>query len=193
MARIKFKKSVGSPIRQRQVSEQELALFRLSVSDVQPLSADRVALRKPAPKASALHSHRDNIAVMQELASAPFDLESFENGDQLCFARPGFQLRQMRKLKRGSYCVEAELDLHGFTVKQAQFETARFIHQCQQLRLKTVRIIHGKGNSSRGNIPKIKQNLDRWLRQWDAVFAYCSARDCDGGTGAIYVLLRHCN
>ncbi len=191
MARARSKNNLSSKKRYRAVSDADRALFRSNIDDVVRLTSDRIVLRKPAPKPSAHHSIQDDKAVLEELAQSSLDIDSIDNGDQLQFARPGFQLSRLRKLKRGFYSVEAELDLHGLTVKQAQLETAKFITSSQKLGVKCVRIIHGKGNRSKGNVPKIKHSLDRWLRQWDAVLAFCSARQCDGGTGAIYVLLRN--
>ncbi|HBC58673.1 MAG TPA: DNA mismatch repair protein MutS [Gammaproteobacteria bacterium] len=191
MARARSKNNLSRSARYTSISETDRALFRQSIENVVPLASDRIALRKPRPKPNARHTLADDKAVLRELANPSIDFDSIENGDQLQFARPGFQISRLRKLKRGCYSVEAELDLHGLTVQQAQHETAKFIQNSRKAGFKCVRIIHGKGNRSKGNIPKIKQNLDRWLRQWDAVLAYSSARTYDGGTGALYVLLRN--
>ncbi|MCW8826282.1 MAG: Smr/MutS family protein, partial [Gammaproteobacteria bacterium] len=83
--------------------------------------------------------------------------------------------------------VEAELDLHGFTVNEARVELTEFLHFAMESGLRCVRIIHGKGKSSQ---PILKQKVDYWLRQREEVLAFCSAINRDGGTGALYLLLR---
>ena len=64
-----------------------------------------------------------------------------------------------------------------------------FMQECRQFGYRHVIIIHGKGYRSQGR-PVIKPMVNRWLRQDDEVLAFCSARPKDGGTGAVYVLLR---
>jgi DNA-nicking Smr family endonuclease len=106
------------------------------------------------------------------------------------YARPGLQRTVMRRLRRGDYRIGAELDLHGMTADAARGELARFLREAIGRELRCVRIIHGKGLGSEGRGPVLKPRVARWLRQRDDVLAYCSARPADGGTGALYVLLR---
>ena len=96
----------------------------------------------------------------------------------------------MRKLRRGQYAIEAQLDLHGNTVPEARERVSTFLRDMQTQGKRCVRIIHGKGKSSEGKLPVLKGKVNAWLQQWDQVLAFCSARPNDGGTGAIYVLLR---
>ena len=83
-----------------------------------------------------------------------------------------------------------ELDLHGMTVAEARPMLAEFIADSRQQRLRCVRIIHGKGFRSASAQPVLKGLVNNWLRQHDGVLAFCSARPADGGTGAVYVLLK---
>jgi DNA-nicking Smr family endonuclease len=85
--------------------------------------------------------------------------------------------------------VELELDLHGLTVSYAREMLLEFLRACRQRRVRCVQIVHGKGKSS-DRQPILKHKLNLWLRQWEDVLAFCSARPRDGGTGAVYVLLR---
>ncbi|NOY16927.1 MAG: DNA mismatch repair protein MutS [Gammaproteobacteria bacterium] len=110
--------------------------------------------------------------------------------DELSYQGNGVQNRIMKELKRGKISVERRLDLHGQTVEQAHQSCMRFIHHCQQAQQYCLLIIHGQGYRSTGGIPVLKQHIDCWLRQHDAVLAYCSALPRDGGKGAVYVLLR---
>ncbi len=50
--------------------------------------------------------------------------------------------------------------------------------------------MHGKGHGSLHKLPVLKTKVQGWLRQRDEVLAFCSARPVDGGTGAVYVLLK---
>ena len=86
--------------------------------------------------------------------------------------------------------IEAELDLHGLTAERAEPMLATFLAECQQQQIRCVRVIHGKGWGSRDNRPVLKSKVNYWLRQSDAVLAFCSATIEDGGTGALYILLK---
>ena len=96
----------------------------------------------------------------------------------------------LRKLRRGQFQIGPALDLHGMTVATAREALTRFLHAARREGRSCVRIIHGKGNGSRHRGPVLKLKINHWLRQRDEVLAFCSARPVDGGTGAIYVLLR---
>ncbi len=110
--------------------------------------------------------------------------------DELSYQGNGIQNRVMKDLRRGKIPVEDVLDLHGKTVEQAHEVCMNFLHQSQQSAFYCVLIIHGRGYRSEGGIPILKQQVDYWLQQHDAVLAYCSAIPRDGGTGAVYALLR---
>jgi DNA-nicking Smr family endonuclease len=100
------------------------------------------------------------------------------------------QQRLFRDLRRGKIRSELELDLHGLTANHARQTLEQFLSDCQQRKLRCARIIHGKGYGSKGQQPVLKQKLNIWLRQHRDVLAFCSATPQDGGTGAVYVLLR---
>ena len=96
----------------------------------------------------------------------------------------------VRKLRRGQFAVEAELDLHGFIVPQARTALDKFLRDARALGKRCVRVIHGKGRRSQGKLPVLKGKVNAWLRQKDDVMAFCTAVPRDGGAGAVYVLLR---
>ena len=136
----------------------------------------------------------DEQSVLDE-SLEPLSLDTivdtkFNSEDEISFARSGVQQNVMRKLRRGLYRIEAELDLHRMTSEQAHEALRDFIVQCQYRHIRCVRIIHGKGLGSANKLPVLKSRVNSWLRQWDNILAFCSARKCDGGTGAVYVLLR---
>jgi len=94
----------------------------------------------------------------------------------------------MRKLKRGQFDIEDELDLHGMRVKEAGQTLESFLSKCSNHGRRCVRIIHGKGLRTGGSV--LKENVAQWLRLRSDVVAFCSAQPNDGGTGAVYVLLK---
>lgn len=106
------------------------------------------------------------------------------------YHRPGLQNSVLRKLRRGQYPVQDELDLHGLTLSEAGVRLADFLLHARGQRLSCVRIIHGKGLSSPGKSPVLKPQVARWLRAHEGVLAFTPARREDGGSGAMYVLLR---
>jgi DNA-nicking Smr family endonuclease len=169
---------------------EDVDLFRTSVGEVRPVHDDRVAPHRRALSPRPMFRELDEAAVLQDLLSDHFDAADMETGDELIFIRPGLQLRTLRKLRRGQIVVDAELDLHGMTVPVARNAVASFLVGCLRRRIQCVRIIHGKGRGSRHRGPVLKTKVGGWLRQRDEVLAYCSARSYDGGTGAIYVLLK---
>ena len=169
---------------------EDIKLFRDSVGAVKPVRNDRFApiRRKISPR--PVFRERDETEVLRDMLSDLFDPAEMETGDELLYIRTGLQQRTVRKLRRGKLSVEAELDLHGMTVPVARAAVAGFLRECRRRHVQCARIIHGKGLGSRHRAPVLKQKVGGWLRQRDEVLAYCSARHCDGGTGALYVLLK---
>ncbi len=170
--------------------EDDVELFRSSIGEVKPVHHDRVLPEKPAVSPRPVFREMDEADVLRDLLSEAFDPAELETGEELIYVRPGLQHRTLRKLRRGVFVVGAELDLHGMTVAVARNAVAEFLHHCQRRRIQCARVIHGKGRGSRHRAPVLKQKVGGWLRQREEVLAYCSARACDGGTGAIYVLLK---
>jgi len=167
----------------------DLAAFREAVRDVRPLAVPaRVdARRKPRPRAAFRRA--DALAVLEEsITLTAADLE-VESGDELSFRRPGVSDGVLRKLRRGQYRLEAEIDLHGMTLAEAKQGLRDFLAEAIFRGLRCVRIVHGKGLRSGHRGPVLKNGVNVVLRRTDAVVAFCSARQVDGGTGAAYVLL----
>jgi DNA-nicking Smr family endonuclease len=172
------------------VSDDDPDLFRRTMSDAKPLRAEtRVEKAKRKPKPKARFSRADERAVLRE--SLESDIDSIESGnaDRLHFRRPSVGRRTMRQLARGKYAIQDEIDLHGMTVDEAKPRLTDFIDYNARNGRLCVRVVHGKGLGSGDRGPVLKNAVSRWLRQWDTVLAFVSARQVDGGTGAIYVLL----
>ncbi len=174
----------------RDTKREDAELFRAAMKDVQRTATDRIILPKTRPAPTPTQSCRDIDEVLSEMASGKLNHEELEYGDEALFQRPGVSRALMRKLRRGHFSVQAEFDLHGLTVADAKSNLATFIHRCSERGIACVRIIHGKGHRSPGKMPVLKPKVARWLSQWDEVLAFVSARPVDGGTGALYVLLK---
>ncbi len=164
--------------------------FLRAVGEVRRLEHDQAEVRTPPPSARARHRREDDRAVLRDLLSDPVNAADLQPGDELRFMRPGLNRRVFRNLKRGQYRVQQELDLHGLFASEARRMVADFLNDARSEGHLCVRVIHGKGLRSRQQGPVLKGLLDHWLRQREDVLAFCSARPADGGTGAVYVLLR---
>ena len=176
---------------QPQVDKDDSSLFRDAVGEVKPVAAGnrRAPDRKP-PKIAARMQHQDDKAVMRELMEDFQDVDLLETGEHLAWTAPGIQRSELRKLKSGKYTIQSEIDLHGLTRQEAKSAVAEFLFESLHRELRCVRIIHGRGRRNPEQVPVLKRAVDNWLCHHKQVLAYCSARESDGGTGAVYVLLR---
>ncbi len=175
------------------VSDDDSALFRDAVGDVKSVQNDRIDLhhQKPKPKIPATPSKTaDDRSVMEALLDDLSENDLLETGDHLAYTADGVQRSVLRKLRSGRYSLQAEIDLHGHTVEQARLALSEFLKSSRERRHLCVRIIHGKGRKQSLQAPRLKPAVNQWLQRNKAVIAFCSARSCDGGTGAVYVLLR---
>jgi len=172
------------------ISEEDSALFRQAVGNIKPLKQDSIVHNKPKPSATPSRIEEDDRPARQALHDSEYDQNLLERGDELFFSRPGIQKQMIRKLRRGQVKIEDELDLHGLSVEMARTTLTDFLADCHSHSYRCVRIIHGKGIGSESKKPVIKNKVNNWLRQRDDVMAFCSALQADGGTGAVYCLLK---
>jgi DNA-nicking Smr family endonuclease len=164
-------------------------LFREAVRGVKPLGVRSAPQQGPKPKARARFTRADRMAVLRESLEAPGTDAEVSSGEELSFRRPQIQVGVMRRLRRGEYRVQRELDLHGLTVVEAKQVLREFLAEALERQVRCVRIIHGKGLRSGHRGPVLKSTVSGVLRRTGAVLAFVSARQVDGGTGAVYVLL----
>ncbi len=173
------------------MNDEDVELFRRAMSDAKPLESEqRVAEPKKKPKPKARFAKADEKEALAESMQADIDSMERANGQGMRFHREHVGRRTMRKLARGRFAVQAEIDLHGMTVAEAKPRLADFIDSCSKQGLLCVRVVHGKGLGSGHRGPVLKNSVNAWLRKWDTVLAFVSARQVDGGTGAVYVLLQ---
>jgi DNA-nicking Smr family endonuclease len=165
----------------------EVSLFREAVRGVKELVTDRQgsAPRKPVPRARFTRAGR--LTPLEE--DAPGMLAASPDERDGVFHRPGIQETVLRKLRRGRYGLQGEIDLHGLRVGEAKRALREFLADALALNARCVRIIHGKGIRSGSKGPVLRTAVSNILRASNSVMAYVPARPDDGGTGAMYVLL----
>lgn len=171
------------------LDNDESALFRSAVGNVAHVPNPRRTPSQATPSPKPQMREADERAVIDELLDTP-PPPDIETGDELVYAREGVQHRVLKKLRRGQYRCQDELDLHGMVVNDARETFAAFLQEAVAAGYGCVRIIHGKGNRSGHRGPVLKTRVAGWLRQRDEVLAFSSTPANDGGTGAVYVLLR---
>ena len=174
----------------RKIEPADCALFRRTMHDVKPLICDKVRIEPPRPSPTPKQKFLEEALIKQDMLSDNYDRAELETGEELLFIRPGTRHGEVRKLRRGNFSIRTELDLHGMRVPSAYTAVKEFLHNCYRYNIRCVRIVHGKGHGSWQKQPILKVKLNQWLRQHDAVLAFCSARPVDGGTGAVYVLIK---
>ena len=171
---------------------RERHLFTLSVGNVEPLKKQAAApLPSPRPSPTPRQRELDEASVLNEAISDDFDVESLlETDDTLSYRRDGIGPEVTRKLRRGVWAIQAQLDLHGLRRDEAREGVAEFLRDSERRGLRCVRVIHGKGNGSPGREPVLKGKVRNWLVQKEQVIAFVQARASEGGHGALVVLLR---
>ena len=173
----------------------EKALFLAEMAGVSPLKQqDRVPTETPVSKKAVSVAQRRAAAeggeLVQRLGLSTADIDILDAFYPLDFKRPGIQNGVYKKLKQGKYQVEAVLDLHGHTVEKSRQALIAFIDEAHRLELRSVLVIHGRGQRAGSRGPVIKSYLNAWLPDLDEVQAFCSAQKRHGGLGAVYVMLR---
>ena len=170
----------------------DLSAFLDEVRDVAPIKPrDRIVVPAPKPPPVPVQSLLDDRAALADSLSdnVPDEIAA-ESGEELVFRRNGIGHDTVRKLRRGHWSIQDNLDLHGLVVEEARGLLSAFLHDSVKRGLRCVRIVHGKGYRSANGEPVLKRKVASWLTQRDAVLAYVQAKPADGGSGAVVVLLK---
>jgi len=185
------KKEQAERLRQEKQSQHDADLFRRSIGDVAPLApTDKSICPAPRPLPVARVHAADEPAALPQSLSDEFSLDTpLDTDEAFSFVRPGVGADVLRKLRRGHWTVQAELDLHGLRIDQARQALIAFLCDAKKRRLRCVKIIHGKGWGSFNREPVLKNKVRNWLVQKDVVIVFCQARASQGGAGALVVLL----
>jgi DNA-nicking Smr family endonuclease len=166
--------------------------LRRALEGVKPLARHRrQAPQRPAPAPVPSQTQRDERAALAESLAGPLtEEEALETGVELVYLRTGLSRQVLRRLRRGHWVVQDDLDLHGMNRREAAEAVARFVRASAARGLACVRIVHGKGLGSKNREPVLKAKLRAWLAPRDEVLAYCQAPAAWGGSGALLVLLK---
>lgn len=186
------KKAEAEKLQRDKETRAEAELFRRSIGDVKQLPPDgKVVSHPPPPKPIARQRLADEQAALRESLSDEFTVETLLDSDSaLSFARPGIGPDVLRKLRRGHWVIQDQLDLHGMRTEEAREVLADFLRDAGKRGMRCVRVIHGKGLGSINKEPVLKNKVRNWLVQKNEVIAFCQARAADGGAGALIVLLK---
>jgi len=186
------KRAQATPSKREAAREPDDAqLFRDAIGPVRELPTVPPPPDRPRPRPTARMAERDEAEARSEFAKL-LDADRIEAGDVLRYRRDEVPPHTLRRLQRGAYAVQDELDLHGADAVAATRLLREFLRTATQSGLGCVRIVHGKGlgSGSGGVAPVLKNLVDRLLRQRSEVLAFHSAPAAQGGTGAVLVLLR---
>ncbi len=166
-------------------TDDKHSIFTRAMQDVNPLTSDKTSLKHP----------REAIQKRQSV-SEPHIKDTLSDDfipdceDYLEFMRPGIQKSYMKQIRNGKIDAQGHLDLHGFHREDARKALLDFLEHSQQASHKLVRIVHGKGHHSGDGQAVLKAMVNKWLQNIPQVLAFVSTPPNDGGTGAVYVLLK---
>ncbi len=173
----------------------EKELFSRAIGPVKALPVKhqpghKAAIAPSPPAPIPVQQQRDELAVMREAISDEFDVETLLDTDEaLSFRRPGMGPDVVRKLRRGGWSIQGQVDLHGLRREEARETLSQFLKDAHKIGWRCVRVVHGKGLGSPGKTPVLKGKVQSWLIQKQEVLAFVQARPAEGGAGALVVLL----
>jgi DNA-nicking Smr family endonuclease len=166
------------------IEPEDMALFRDTVGDVNPLAQQNRIFPSKPPRKPLLGQARTPPKI-------PDNLSDFVNQDAPEeYLSNGLSRMTLRKLRRGGWPVQDRLDLHGLYSESARRLLIEFLHNATHRHYRCVLVIHGKGLNSRGGEAVLRKLARHWLTQHPNVLGFCSASPADGGSGAVLVLLK---
>lgn len=175
--------------------QPEETLFEQAMADVRKLEKKPTVPRRNGPRRNLRDADAmaEGQALLKDFLEGRSEFEwSFHPGYQE--GGPEQSNRQLlKKLRKGGFSVQAELDLHGSSQTEAHQRLDDFLYRCSRRNIRCVRVIHGKGNNSQNHEGVLKKRIPMWLatrRLARLIIAYTSAPPTDGGIGATYILLR---
>ncbi|QGZ42094.1 DNA-nicking Smr family endonuclease [Pseudoduganella flava] len=196
-------KAEAERIEREKQAAAEATIFRSTMKGVNKLpESNRYVPQAPKPviaaapagpkrKLTAAEQKDDDAAVLRESLSDLFEVDHYmEEDPSLNYLAPGVGSDVMKRLRKGYWPVQDELDLHGLRRDDARDAIAAFLRRANQRNQRCVCVIHGRGFGSKGGEPVLKSMVHSWLVQTEGVIAFCQAHPMDGGEGALIVLLR---
>jgi DNA-nicking Smr family endonuclease len=172
--------------KKNKITERELALFHQAVPGVKPITTTKILLNKHST--STIRNpvkHKEPSFSLNDTGG----LDTVVGDEFITYKQSGISHKNLNKLRKGHYQIEATLDLHGMTVDEAKIAVLAFLNESLNAEKRVVLIVHGKGRHSQA--PILKNKLNQWLRSTDQILAFCSAAPIHGSRGAVYVLLKN--
>jgi DNA-nicking Smr family endonuclease len=189
----KKKKSAVSDTGTRDESKEFLA----AMSDVDPMPATgkprKVKSRKVEIKPSDDQEAREVMQALRDLVEGEAPLSIHETDEAIEGAMEGLDPRILARLREGEFSIQDHLDLHGYNREEARSKVESFLLNAMAQDKRCVLVIHGRGHGSKDHIPVLKNALKSWFTRRalrKKILAFTTARQCDGGAGAVYVLLK---
>ena len=170
--------------------DDDLDIFQKEMKQVTPIKPSNKIGHEIKRKTPATKIHDQPETPHDDIHDNFSDTAIEDCPEQLSFSKSGLQHSALKKLRMGKNPIENHLDLHGMTVAEARQALLHFIAECEESGIRNALVVHGKGYSSPNNKPVIKAYVNHWLKSSLTVLAFCSAQPSDGGTGAVYVLLK---
>lgn len=197
---VRVLKKEASPAEKKNASlSEEERLFFEAMTDVTPISREKERIVKSPDKDSLRppHAHRNEdlevMAHLSDLISGAAEMDITLSDEFMEGCVKGFDKRLMDKLRNGLFPIQDYVDLHRLTQDKAELRLRDFLLNSHARGLRCVLVVHGKGLNSENHIPVLKQRLPSWLSRGPlkkVILAFSTARPYDGGTGAIYILLK---
>ncbi len=183
------------PIQEKEPPDNDQTLFMEAMQGVKPVKGEKQIDNRPAPDKAPPpedRSEEEVLAKLKDLVETGKGFVVSATSEYIEGTAYNVNPEIAKKLHRGDFSIQAHIDLHGFTVLDATEVFDDFLRSAIETKKNAVLIVHGRGLSSPEE-PVLKTKVIEWLtrgpfRKW--VIAFTSARACDGGTGATYVLLR---
>jgi len=174
------------------LSADDLAAFFAAVDGAMPLrQGGRVVFEGPKPSPRPRQREIDEAAVLGEALHAPPAIDDWlDLGGADSFLRPGMPRTVLRDLRRGRWCIQDHVDLHGMNRHEAHAQVTAFVSESLAAGKRCLRIVHGRGHGSPGREAILRQLVKGWLGRCRDVLAFCHAPPSDGGDGALWVLLK---
>ena len=170
----------------------EEEIFLEAMSDVREIKEFREIPYKKPPKREPLQGKKDDtLEILQAIVKGEKKMRLCDTGEYIEWRSPGLKKHLIRRLHEGDFSVQDYIDLHGMTLGEAEEALCRFFREALQRGHSCVKVIHGRGlRSPKG--PVLKKAMEKWLhgpfKKW--IGAYVTAKDCDGGLGATYIIIK---
>jgi DNA-nicking Smr family endonuclease len=167
-------------------------IFREAMSDVREIKEFReIPYERQVKMISPALLKDDSIEILRQIVKGKKKIRLSDTGEYIEWVRPDIPKDVAQKLHQGRFSVQDYIDLHGMTLDEAEEAFSNFFKDAVKKRLFCIKVIHGRGlRSPKGAV--LKEALQRWLRgsfrKW--ILAYSTARDCDGGLGATYIIIK---